>query len=195
MRFSLAALALALLPAALADITITGPSTSEYWVQDTTNNITWTYTAGSPNPINIIVFNQNNATLNGNFSIASYVNVSQEASCRTNVTLVVGDSYGVRFTSPTNISDIYATSGLFSVRAAGTAPAPTSASSSAASASASASGSASGSAASGTSPSTSGSASTKSSAASPRAFGVQNAQAVFGVIAACGVATLSALLL
>lgn len=47
-------------------------------VQDTTNNITWTYTAGSPNPINIIVFNQNNATLNGNFSIASYVNVSQE---------------------------------------------------------------------------------------------------------------------
>lgn len=47
-------------------------------VQDTTNTITWSYSAGDPSPINIFVNNLQNTTLNGNFSIATYVNVSAE---------------------------------------------------------------------------------------------------------------------
>ncbi|PCH43183.1 hypothetical protein WOLCODRAFT_25771 [Wolfiporia cocos MD-104 SS10] len=195
MRFALAALAL--LPvAALAEITITGPSASEYWVQYTSNTITWTYSSGDPSPIDIVVFNEHNVTLDGNFSIAQYVDVSTQSFTVTNVTLVVGDDYAVQFVSPLNHSVIYATSQYFSLMAPGTKAAPTSAAASA-SASASGSGTASGSAASGTSPSTSsGSASaTHSSSASSRNLATSTSQAVYGLIAACGIASLSSLLL
>ncbi|CCM04110.1 uncharacterized protein FIBRA_06270 [Fibroporia radiculosa] len=185
MRFAALA-ALALIPAAQAAITILGPSPSEYWVQYTTNTITWTYASGDPNPINIDVFNTHNTTLNGNFSIASYVNVSQQSFTVTNVTLVTGGDYAIRFISPTNSSMVYATSQLFSVMAPGTAPAPTT------SASSSASSTASGSSSSSTSTTSAGSGQ-KSSAI--RAVGLESAQTAFGIIAACGVASLSALLL
>ena len=56
-------------------------------VQNATNTITWSYNAGDPSPIDIFVRNLQNTTLNGNFSIASYVNVSAEVClvlyCRT----------------------------------------------------------------------------------------------------------------
>lgn len=47
-------------------------------VQNATNTITWSYNSGDPSPIDIFVRNLQNTTLNGNFSIASYVNVSAE---------------------------------------------------------------------------------------------------------------------
>ena len=50
-------------------------------VQNQTNVITWQFNQGDPSPININVVNSNNATLNGVFSIASFVNVSQEVRC------------------------------------------------------------------------------------------------------------------
>ncbi|KAI0920643.1 hypothetical protein AcW1_002326 [Taiwanofungus camphoratus] len=177
-----------------AAITISGPSQSAYWVQYTTNVITWSYTAGDPNPIDILVINQNDTTLNGDFSIAQYVDVSQESFTVTNVTLVVGDNYAVEFVNPNNGSQVYAKSNAFSVKPPGTLAAPTS------SVSPSSTGSASGSAASSTSPS---SASGSSSSTSPShsanaaytvsAFG--STQGILGVIAACGVASLSALFL
>jgi hypothetical protein len=47
-------------------------------VQNTSNQISWTYTQGDPTSVDIIVNNSNNQTLNGNFSIARNVPVSQE---------------------------------------------------------------------------------------------------------------------
>jgi hypothetical protein len=47
-------------------------------VQNLSNTISWTYTSGDPTPVDIIVTNGNNATLNGDFSIARFVAVSQE---------------------------------------------------------------------------------------------------------------------
>ena len=47
-------------------------------VQFTTNTISWQFTQGDPSSVDIIINNANNATLNGNFSIARAVPVSQE---------------------------------------------------------------------------------------------------------------------
>ncbi|KAH9922203.1 uncharacterized protein B0H18DRAFT_879565, partial [Fomitopsis serialis] len=169
-------------------ITILAPSDSEYWVQNQTNTITWDYTPGDPNPIDIVVSNTQNTTLNGNFSIAQYVNLTTQVS-PTNVTLVTGGNYQVSFVDPANASVVYATSGTFSVDAPGTSAAPSVSPSSVSS-------SASGSAASSTSPSSSGSSASTSNSASaaPAQLGM-SAGGVMGVIAACGVASLSALLL
>ncbi|EPT00061.1 hypothetical protein FOMPIDRAFT_1123394, partial [Fomitopsis schrenkii] len=88
-------------------------------VQFTTNTITWDYSPGDPSPINIIVNNLQNTTLNGDFSIASYVNVSAQSFTVTNVTLVTGSNYQVVFIDPANTTIVYATSGTFSVDAPG----------------------------------------------------------------------------
>lgn len=45
-------------------------------VQNASNTITWQFSSGDPSPIDILVVNSNNATLNGAFSIARFVNVS-----------------------------------------------------------------------------------------------------------------------
>ena len=50
----------------------------ELRVQNTSNLISWTYTQGDPSSVDIIVTNSDNATLNGAFSIARSVPVSQE---------------------------------------------------------------------------------------------------------------------
>jgi len=47
-------------------------------VQNTSNLISWSYTQGDPSSVDIVVTNSNNQTLNGNFSIARSVPVSQE---------------------------------------------------------------------------------------------------------------------
>lgn len=47
-------------------------------VQDASNEIQWAYTTGDPTTVDIIVTNQANQTLNGAFSIARFVPVSQE---------------------------------------------------------------------------------------------------------------------
>jgi hypothetical protein len=119
--------ALALLPsAALATITITGPSASQYWVQNDSNTIQWSYTPGDPTPVDIIITNENNQTLNGDFSIARFVPVSQESFTVTNVTLRPGTGYQVVFINSDNATQVYANSSDFEVKAAGTSPAPTS---------------------------------------------------------------------
>ncbi|KAH9979824.1 hypothetical protein BJV74DRAFT_732618, partial [Russula compacta] len=102
-----------------AAITIAGPSASSYWVQDASNLISWTYTQGDPSSVDIIVSNANNQTLNGNFSIARDVPVSQESFTVTNVTLVVGTGYQVIFIDPATNTLVYAQSAQFQVEAAG----------------------------------------------------------------------------
>ena len=47
-------------------------------VQNASNTITWQFSSGDPSPIDILVVNANNATLNGAFSIARFVNVSDQ---------------------------------------------------------------------------------------------------------------------
>jgi len=123
----LALLAFALLPsAAFATITINTPSASQYWVQNTSNLIAWTYTQGDPTSVDIIVTNSNTQTLNGAFSIARGVPVSSESFTVTDVTLVVGTGYQVSFVSPANASQVLAQSSNFEVKVPGTSPAPTS---------------------------------------------------------------------
>ncbi|THG96791.1 hypothetical protein EW026_g5096, partial [Hermanssonia centrifuga] len=70
MRYTLALAFLALLPAALATISIIGPSASSYWVEFSNNTITWTFNAGGPTPVDIVVINPDSATLNGAFFAA-----------------------------------------------------------------------------------------------------------------------------
>ncbi|KAJ4475026.1 mitochondrial developmentally regulated MAPK-interacting protein [Lentinula aciculospora] len=132
MRASLAAVAL--FPAyALATFSISSPSSSEFWVFNSSNSINWTSTEGDPTSFNIDIINLENTTLNGAFSIASGVanNLSFEV---TDVTLVPGDNYICQFVNSSNITQIFANSSTFSVKPAGTTPAsPVSASSAASS--------------------------------------------------------------
>ncbi|KAI0275500.1 hypothetical protein BGY98DRAFT_992297 [Russula aff. rugulosa BPL654] len=184
-----ALLALALLPtAAFAAITITGPSETLYWVQNTSNNISWTYTQGDPTSVDIVISNSNNATLNGNFSIARSVPVSQESFTVTDVTLRVGTGYQVMFLDPTTDTQLIAQSSAFEVKAPGTSPAPTATPSTTSpqgtgSGTSSGNGTASGSAASSTS------TSSKSNAALELAFDAR------GLFSVCGIVTFGALFL
>jgi len=126
-----ALLAFALLPSiAFAAITINTPSASQYWVQDASNLIVWVYNQGDPSTVDIVVTNSDNQTLNGAFSIARGVPVSQETLTVTNVTLRVGTGYTVSFVDTTNETQVFAQSSTFEVKAAGTSPAPTTAPSS-----------------------------------------------------------------
>jgi len=187
MRFALAALAV--LPSTvLGAISIAGPSATSFWVQNTSNTITWSFTSGDPNPVDIVVINSDNTTLNGEFSIAQFVNTSSQTFTVTNVTLKSGSNYQVEFVNPQNHSDVFATSGIFDVKPPGTAPAPTSSVSNS-SASATGSGSSSGSA----SPSNSSSppAPTGGSSGASRVLG---STSVLSAIVACGVVSLAALL-
>ncbi|THH33384.1 hypothetical protein EUX98_g818 [Antrodiella citrinella] len=184
MRF--AAFVAALLPTvALATISITGPSETEYWVQFTSNNISWSFAAGDPNPVSIIIQNGNASFLNGAFSIAQNIDVSLESFTVTNVTLNVDDGFQVAFVNPSNQSQIYATSSNFSVKAPGTAPAPP--------INATASASSSSSSPSATSPTSSGAASPTGNAASHSGATTVSA-GVMGAIVAGGIAAFSALL-
>ncbi|KAI0744506.1 hypothetical protein C8Q76DRAFT_2309 [Earliella scabrosa] len=178
---SLAALAL---PFAVVNaIDIIGPNENAYWVQNATNTITWQFSEGDPSPISINIVNANNATLNGPFSIARFVNVSDQTFTVTNVTLRPGDGYQVQFVNNTNITQVFAESPTFTVMPPGTEPAPTvSASSSAPSGSA-------------TSPSSTGTASATGGAGGAGNGALSNSQGIFGVVVACGIASLSALLL
>ena len=49
-------------------------------MQNTSNVITWTYSPGDPSPVDIVVTNPDNTTLNGNFSIARFIDISAEVS-------------------------------------------------------------------------------------------------------------------
>jgi hypothetical protein len=119
---------LAVLPAlALATIQITGPDSTHYWVQNTSNTITWTYTKGDPSPLSIMIVNSDVNVLNGAFSIDEYVDASAETYTVTDVTLKTGTGYTVEFVNPSNYSDLYAVGpSQFEVKAPGTSPAPTS---------------------------------------------------------------------
>ncbi|TDL27383.1 hypothetical protein BD410DRAFT_835663 [Rickenella mellea] len=107
---------------ALATISIMGPSPSAYWVQNASNLITWSFSQGDPNPIDITVTNANSSFLNGAFSIARNVDLSNGTFTVTNVTLVVASGYVVNFVNGTNETQVYASSGQFDVKAPGTTP-------------------------------------------------------------------------
>ncbi|KIP06635.1 hypothetical protein PHLGIDRAFT_106712 [Phlebiopsis gigantea 11061_1 CR5-6] len=188
MRFSLA-LALAALPTAFGAINILGPSPSSYWVANTSNVISWTFAAGDPSPVNIIVVNSDNATLNGPFFIANSVDLSNSSFTVTNVTLKTGSNYQVEFVSPQNTSNVLAQSQAFSVMPGGTAPAPTS------SVAPSPTGSSSASSTGSSSASASGSASSGAPSPSHTTSGAPHlaVSGVLGLIAACGAAALAAL--
>lgn len=190
MRFSL--VALSLLPVYAAAISITGPSSSDYWVADTSNNITWTFQANDPNPVSIIVTNTDNTTLNGDFSIAEFVNVSTMSFTVTNVTLLPGSNYQVVFVNATNTTQVFANSTNFEVKPNGTAPAVVSSSASASGSSSSATGSGSSGSASSTSTSAAGSSSSASAATARVAFDVRGMLYAAG---ACGLAALAGLAL
>lgn len=122
MRAALAALAT--LPAlALATIQITSPNANDYWVQNTSKTITWTYDKGDPSPISIFIVANDVNVLNGAYSVDEYVDVSTQSYTITNVTLNNGTGYAVEFVNPSNYSDVYAISPRFEVKVSGTPPA------------------------------------------------------------------------
>lgn len=51
-------------------------------VQNATNTISWNFNQSDPAAVDIVVVNANNATLNGVFSIARFVNVTTQV-CTT----------------------------------------------------------------------------------------------------------------
>ncbi|MBW0473207.1 hypothetical protein O181_012922 [Austropuccinia psidii MF-1] len=124
MKLYVVATSFAALMATIRAFTITSPSGGSYWVEFTSNTISWATTSNDPPTVSLQVINSNVKTLNGVFSIAEYVKASQLSFTVTNVTLVVGDGYAVQMCNPMNASEIYATSAPFSVKPNGTAPAP-----------------------------------------------------------------------
>ncbi|KAF5379327.1 hypothetical protein D9757_007634 [Collybiopsis confluens] len=183
MRASLAAVAL--LPAcAFATFSIQSPSSSEYWVFNTSNAINWTSTSGDPESFNIAIINANNATLNGAFSIASGVanNLSFEV---TNVTLNPGDNYFVQFVNSSNITQVFVNSSSFTVKPNGSTPAPI----------VSASSSASGSSGSGTGASGSSASSTAAGASSSNKSSAADLLNPKSALIAAGVMALAALVI
>ena len=50
-------------------------------VANSTNIISWTFNAGDPSPVNIIVVNSDNATLNGPFFIANNADLTNSVRC------------------------------------------------------------------------------------------------------------------
>jgi len=115
------ALTLLTLAASSLAISISGPSASAFWVQFTSNTITWSFSSGDPNPVDITVTNSNDTFLNGAFSIARNLDVSNGSFTVTNVTLKQGTGYVVNFVSPTNQTQIFASSAAFDVKPPGTA--------------------------------------------------------------------------
>ncbi|KAH9914060.1 uncharacterized protein BXZ73DRAFT_55186 [Epithele typhae] len=168
---------------------IVGPSQSAFWVFNTSNSISWSFAAGDPSPINIVIVNSDNATLNGPFSIATGVNVNETAHVAifsTNVTLRPGDNYQVQFVNTTNQTDVFASSTAFTMKPNGSEPAaPVSVSSAASSTATSPSGSR----------TSSSSSATATGAASNTGGALSSNQGVLGVLAACGLVSLSALIL
>ncbi|KZT38758.1 hypothetical protein SISSUDRAFT_1128545 [Sistotremastrum suecicum HHB10207 ss-3] len=114
---------LCIIPFVLSAITITEPSPSSFWVQNQTNTISWTFASGDPNPISIVIVNSNNTFLNGEYSIHEFVDLSNGSFTVTNVTLLVASGYQVEFVNTTNLTQVFATSQTFDVKAPGTAPA------------------------------------------------------------------------
>ncbi|KAI0259482.1 hypothetical protein BC834DRAFT_846706 [Gloeopeniophorella convolvens] len=165
---------------------INGPSASQFWVQNISNTISWSFSQGDPSPVDIIVTNGDNRTLNGDFSIARFVNVSQETFTVTNVTLLTGTGYQVVFINPINSTQVYANSSDFEVKAPGTPPAPTSSASTPTSSSTSGNSSAS---------STSAGPSGSSTAKKNGAAAPLSARASTAGLLACGAVALSALFL
>ncbi|KAG9311565.1 hypothetical protein JVU11DRAFT_7772 [Chiua virens] len=146
--------AAALVAAAQAQLTITNPSPSSWWVAGSANTLAWTCDTSPYSAYTVVVSNSDTTILSAPLAlIASVPNydcsftVNQQQS-----SLAVSNTWTVSLANAVNISDIYA-SAQFEVKAAGTAY-PTSSSS--------ASGTATGSAAGSSSTSASG----KSSAAS-----------------------------
>ncbi|KAI4528041.1 DRMIP-like protein [Schizophyllum commune] len=124
-----AAVALAaLLPAAaLADISINFPSGDGYWVANHSNTISWSAASNDPN-VTIIVRNDQNATLNGDYDIAEYVNAASLTYTVTNVTLLPGTGYQVVFVNTSNTTQEYTRSDTFEIKPNGTTPATVSSS-------------------------------------------------------------------
>jgi len=100
-------------------LTITSPGAGSYWIFGTSNTISWTYNNGDANPISITVTNPDNSLLNGVFSIAQNVQVSQKSFTVTQVTLKPGSGYIVNFVNATNTNQTYVSSGSFDVKPAG----------------------------------------------------------------------------
>jgi len=114
---------LAAVPSALATLSITTPSSTNYWVFATSNQIVWAApAAGDPTTVSITVTNSDNNLLNGVFSIAQNVPVSILTYTVTDVTLKPGTGYVVNFLNGTNSTQIYTSSAPFEVKAAGTLP-------------------------------------------------------------------------
>nr|ABB96272.1 hesp-379 [Melampsora lini] len=124
MRTSALLTGLVSLAASSLAFTVNGPSASSYWVQFSTNTISWTQGSGDPPVVSLQIINPSKNLLNGAFSIAEYVKASLESYTVTNVTLLVGDGYQVQMVNSTNATQVYASSGAFSVKDANTAAAP-----------------------------------------------------------------------
>ncbi|KLO12629.1 hypothetical protein SCHPADRAFT_915583 [Schizopora paradoxa] len=174
---------LALATSALG-ITITSPSPSQFWVQNTSNVISWSFNNGDPNPIDITVSNPNSSALQGNFSIAQFVRLDNGSFTVTNVTLKVASGYVINFVNSSNENQIFASSQAFDVDAPGTPPATSSAASSSSTATSPANSSASG-----TGTGANGSATSSSAAGHAVAFDFP----VYPVLASAGMALVGAL--
>jgi len=129
MRSSSLIAGLATLVASTSAFTINSPTSSDYWVQGETNTIAWSAGGSDPPVVSLQIINANRTLLNGAFAIAEYVKASLMSFTVTNVTLVVADGYVVQMVNSTNNTEVFASSGTFSVKPAGTTPAPASGSS------------------------------------------------------------------
>ncbi|EIW56420.1 uncharacterized protein TRAVEDRAFT_49246 [Trametes versicolor FP-101664 SS1] len=123
MRISFAVIALSI--AVTSALEITAPSQSVFWVQDTSNTITWTFNEGDPSPLTIILENTDPQILNGvGLALTSSVDTSAESFTVANVTFPAVNGYTVEFVDPVNNNVVFASSAVFMIKPAGSAPPP-----------------------------------------------------------------------
>ncbi|KXN82758.1 hypothetical protein AN958_02197 [Leucoagaricus sp. SymC.cos] len=122
-------LAASLVGFAAADLQITNPSSSSWWVAQSANNLAWTCHDSPADNFTVMITNTNPSVLSGSQAIIAIQSnfdcsklITQEQSAHTPAT-----GYQILFANPFNATQIYAQSEQFEIKPLGSAyPATTS---------------------------------------------------------------------
>ncbi|KAG1867199.1 hypothetical protein DFJ58DRAFT_742926 [Suillus subalutaceus] len=111
----------ALLGIVSAQLTVTSPGTNDWWVASSANTLSWTCSTSPYQNFTILLTNSNPSVLSAPLAIIA---VQQNYDCSETITQQqsaqpAGTGYIVQFASTLNITDIYAQSEPFEIKALG----------------------------------------------------------------------------
>ncbi|KAI0070131.1 hypothetical protein K474DRAFT_1670386 [Panus rudis PR-1116 ss-1] len=123
MKFSVSVTLAALLGVVAADLKVTNPSSSSWWVANSINTIAWTCKESSFQTFTIFIANSDPKVLT---SPQAIIAVQNNFDCSKTITqdqanYTAGTGYSIQLANPLNSSDIYAQSDLFEIKPLGSA--------------------------------------------------------------------------